>query len=283
LDERVKILAKRLDAETSSARQKNMKEFDKFVEIVRKLRKECPWDREQTHESLRRCLLEESYEVLEAIDNKDMAELKKELGDLLLQVVFHSVMAEETKSFTLEEIMNDEMNKLISRHPHIFGDVKVANSDEVKANWEALKIKEGRKSLLDGVPKELPSLFRAYRIQEKASKVGFDWDDLQPVYDKILEEINELKQAIDDKKKGEDIKTRQEEIENEFGDVLFALVNYSRFLKINPEDALRKTVEKFIFRFHKIEEYAKEKNLNLKEMTLEEMDEVWNKAKGNLS
>ncbi len=279
----MKILAKRLDAETSSARQKNMKEFDKFVEIVRKLRKECPWDREQTHESLRRCLLEESYEVLEAIDNKDMAELKKELGDLLLQVVFHSVMAEETKSFTLEEIMNDEMNKLISRHPHIFGDVKVANSDEVKANWEALKIKEGRKSLLDGVPKELPSLFRAYRIQEKASKVGFDWDDLQPVYDKILEEINELKQAIDDKKKGEDIKTRQEEIENEFGDVLFALVNYSRFLKINPEDALRKTVEKFIFRFHKIEEYAKEKNLNLKEMTLEEMDEVWNKAKGNLS
>ena len=260
-----------------------MKEFDKFVEIVRKLRKECPWDREQTHESLRRCLLEESYEVLEAIDNKDMSELKKELGDLLLQVVFHSVMAEETNSFSLEDIMNNEMKKLISRHPHIFGDVKVSNSDEVKANWEALKIKEGRKSLLDGVPKELPSLFRAYRIQEKASKVGFDWDDLQPVYDKILEEINELKQAIEEKKKGKDLKAKQEEIENEFGDVLFALVNYSRFLKINPEDALRKTVEKFIYRFHKIEEYAKAKGLNLKEMTLEEMDEVWNKAKNNLS
>jgi len=258
-----------------------MKEFDKFVEIVRKLRKECPWDREQTHESLRRCLLEESYEVLEAIDNNNMTELKKELGDLLLQVIFHSVMAEETNSFTLEDVMKNEMKKLISRHPHIFGDVKVANSDEVKANWEALKIKEGRKSLLDGVPKELPSLFRAYRIQEKASKVGFDWDDLQPVYDKILEEINELKQAIEEKKKGKDIKVKQKEIENEFGDVLFALVNYSRFLKINPEDALRKTVEKFIYRFHKIEEYAKEKELNLKEMTLEEMDEVWNKAKGS--
>jgi len=258
-----------------------MKEFERFVEIVRKLRKECPWDKEQTHESLRRCLLEESYEVLEAIDNNDMTELRKELGDLLLQVVFHSVMAEETQIFTLKDVINNEMEKLISRHPHIFGDVKVSGSEEVKSNWEAIKLKEGRKSVLDGVPKELPSLFRAYRIQEKASKVGFDWNDPQPVYDKILEEINELKEAIENMREKNNTRINQREIENEFGDVLFAIVNYSRFLKINPEDALRKTIEKFIFRFRKIEEYAGRKGINLKEMSLEEMDKIWNKAKNN--
>lgn len=248
--------------------------FIEFVNIVKRLRVECPWDKEQTHESLRRCLLEESYEVLEAIDNNDMTELRKELGDLMLQVVFHGIMGEETSSFDLVNVLEAETEKLISRHPHVFGDTKVSNSDEVKTNWEKLKQKEGRISVLDGVPKELPALFRAYRVQEKAAKVGFDWKEVKPVYDKILEEISELKENIEKS-------ASQENIEDEFGDVLFSIVNYARFIKINPEDALRKTIEKFIFRFQKIEDYARENNLVLDEMTLEEMDEVWVRVKNN--
>lgn len=246
--------------------------FDDFFKIVKRLRKECPWDREQTHESLRRCLLEEAYEVLEAIDTNNLEELRKELGDLMLQVLFHSVMAEETNTFTLKDVLDFEIEKLISRHPHVFGDVNVKDSEEVKTNWEKLKSKEGRKSVLDGVPKELPALFRAYRIQEKASKVGFDWKNEKPVYDKILEEIEELKKNVSSS-------LSKEEIEDEFGDVLFSIVNYARFLKINPEDALRKTIEKFIKRFQKIEEFAKEKNIKPDDMTLDEMDEIWNKSK----
>jgi len=248
--------------------------FIEFVNIVRKLRVECPWDKEQTHKSLRRCLLEESYEVLEAIDNDDMSELRKELGDLMLQVVFHGIMGEDTSAFDLIDVLDGETEKLISRHPHVFGDVKVSGSDEVMTNWEKLKQKEGRVSVLDGVPKELPSLFRAYRVQEKAAKVGFDWKDVKPVYAKILEEISELKENIENA-------TSQEKIEDEFGDVLFSIVNYARFIKINPEDALRKTIEKFIFRFQKIEEYARESNLVIDDMTLEEMDEVWVRVKNN--
>lgn len=248
--------------------------FIEFVNIVRKLRVECPWDKEQTHKSLRRCLLEESYEVLDAIDNDDMSELRKELGDLMLQVVFHGIMGEDTSAFDLIDVLDGETEKLISRHPHVFGDVKVSGSDEVMTNWEKLKQKEGRVSVLDGVPKELPSLFRAYRVQEKAAKVGFDWKDVKPVYAKILEEISELKENIENA-------TSQEKIEDEFGDVLFSIVNYARFIKINPEDALRKTIEKFIFRFQKIEEYARESNLVIDDMTLEEMDEVWVRVKNN--
>ncbi|MFZ4589979.1 MAG: nucleoside triphosphate pyrophosphohydrolase [Ignavibacteria bacterium] len=248
--------------------------FIEFVNIVKRLRVECPWDKEQTHESLRRCLLEESYEVLEAIDNNDMTELRKELGDLMLQVVFHGIMGEETSSFDLINVLEAETEKLVSRHPHVFGDVKVSDSDEVKINWEKLKQKEGRISVLDGVPKELPALFRAYRVQEKAAKVGFDWKDVKPVYDKILEEISELKENIEKS-------TSQEKIEDEFGDVLFSIVNYARFIKINPEDALRKTIEKFIFRFQKIEDFARENKLVLDDMTLEEMDEVWVRVKNN--
>ena len=248
------------------------KEFIKFVEIVKKLRSECPWDKEQTHSSLRRCLLEESYEVLEAIDNNNLEELKRELGDLLLQVVFHTTIGEEQNEFSLSDVIKLETEKLIARHPHVFGDVKVSGSDEVKTNWEKLKSKEGRDSTLDGVPKELPALFRAYRIQEKASKVGFDWKDEKPVYQKILEEINELKNNIDSG-------VEKDKVEDEFGDVLFSIVNYSRFLRINPEDALRKTIEKFIFRFQKIEEYAKSSNKKLEDMSLEEMDEIWIRAK----
>lgn len=239
---------------------------------MNRLRAECPWDKEQTHKSLRRCLLEETHEVLDAIDSGDMTELKKELGDVMLQVLFHSVMAEETGDFTLVDVMKTEQKKLIDRHPHIFGDVKVANSDEVKVNWEKLKAKEGRKSVLDGIPGELPALFKAYRIQEKASKVGFDWKEEAPVLDKISEELEELKENVQANKS-------KEEIEDELGDLLFSIVNYARFLKINPEDALRGTIKKFSSRFQKIEEFAKSNNKQLEDMTLEEMDAIWEKAK----
>lgn len=248
-----------------------MKEFDKFVDIVRQLRKECPWDKVQTHESLRRCLLEESYEVLEAIDNNDMDELRKELGDVLLQVVFHGIMAEETEHFNLEDVIRQETEKLIYRHPHVFGDVKVNGKEEVLINWESLKMKEGRKYILDGIPNELPALFKAYRVQEKVAKVGFDWKDPKPVYDKILEEISELKETI--------VNEESDNIEMEFGDVLFAIVNYARFIHVNPEDALRKTIDKFSRRFRKIEEYAEANNRKVSDMTLEEMDVIWEQSK----
>ena len=237
--------------------------FLEFVEIVKRLRRECPWDKEQTHESLRRCMLEESYEVLESIDN----------NDILLQVVFHTTIGEEQNTFSLNEVIDLEKKKLIARHPHIFGDVKVSGAEEVKSNWEKLKRKEGRESVLEGVPAELPALFKAYRIQEKAAKVGFDWKDPKPVYDKILEEIGELKHNIENG-------LEHHKIEDEFGDVLFSIVNYARFLKINPEDALRKTISKFSGRFQKIEAFAKSQGIKPEDMTLEEMDVIWNNAKG---
>ncbi|HRE40417.1 MAG TPA: nucleoside triphosphate pyrophosphohydrolase [Ignavibacteria bacterium] len=253
--------------------ENNLKEeFIKFYELVKLLRNECPWDKEQTRESLRRCLLEETYEVLEAIDNNNIAELEKELGDLLLQVIFHSVIAEQENLFSLKSILQIERKKLIERHPHIFENLKVNGSDEVKTNWEKLKKKEGRLSVLDGIPAELPALLKAFRIQEKAAKVGFDWKDEKPVFGKILEELNELKSNIDNKK---DLK----DIENEFGDLLFSIVNYARFLKINPEDALRGTINKFRKRFNEIEKFAKENNFELENMTLKEMDEIWERAK----
>ena len=248
-------------------------EFVEFVEIVKRLRTDCPWDKIQTHLSLRRCLLEETYEVLEAIDENKPDELKKELGDLLLQVVFLSNIAEEENEFTLKDVIESESVKLIDRHPHVYGDLKVSDSDEVKRNWEMLKKNEGRKSVIDGIPEQLPALLKAYRIQEKASKVGFDWKDEEPVFDKIREELEELKVNVNS---GKD----QKEIEDEFGDVLFSLVNFARYHRINPEDALRKTVSKFKKRFNQIEDFAKENDIELEAMSLEEMDAVWNKAKG---
>ena len=247
-------------------------EFDDFINIVKRLRKDCPWDRIQTHLSLRRCLLEETYEVLESIDENNMPELKKELGDILLQVIFHSIIAEENKDFDLSQVITSVQTKLIDRHPHVFGDVKITDSEEVKKNWELLKKKEGRKSVIEGIPDQLPALLKAYRIQEKASKVGFDWKEEDPVFDKITEELSELRENVINGKPHKDI-------EDEMGDVLFSIVNYSRFLKINPEDALRKTVNKFRDRFSKIEKFAEENNTPIEEMTLEEMDVVWEKAK----
>lgn len=245
--------------------------FEEFVDVVKKLRKECPWDREQTHDSIRDATLEETYEVLEAIDNKDYDELKKELGDLLLHVVFHSVIAEETDTFKLDDVIAYVQEKLIRRHPHVFGNTEVSGSNEVKKNWEAIKLTEGRESVLEGVPKQLPSLQRAYRLQEKASKVGFDWQHKDDVWKKVIEEIEEMHES---ERSGDN-----EELEKEVGDVFFSLVNYSRFLGINPENALRITNEKFINRFDYVQKKIKESGKNISESNLEEMDKYWEESK----
>lgn len=248
-----------------------MQEFSKFVEIVRRLRKECPWDREQTHASVRHSLIEETYEVVEAIDKNDLTALKHELGDLLLHVVFHTSIAEEFNEFTLKEVIEDITMKLIRRHPHVFGDIKVNNSKEVISNWEKTKLTEGRKSILEGVPKELPALLRAHRLQDKASKVGFDWEKKEDAWRKVEEEMRELHTAIES--------CDQEKIEAEYGDLLFALVNYSRFINVNPENSLRQTIDKFIKRFQYIEKQLKERGKDLHSTSLEEMDSLWEEAK----
>ena len=246
--------------------------FTRFVEITKRLRKECPWDREQTHQSIRHSLIEEAYEVVEAIDTDNLDELRKELGDLLLHVVFHSNIAEEQNEFTLENVINGITDKLIFRHPHVFGDTKVKNAEHVKQNWEKLKMQEGRTSVMDGVPKELPALLRAHRLTDKASKVGFDWEKKEDAWKKVDEEMGELHRAIE----AED----RENTEAEFGDLLFALVNYSRFIQVNPENALRQTVAKFISRFQHIERRLKEMGKDIHSSSLEEMDRLWEEAKG---
>lgn len=246
------------------------KDFKEFVDIVRKLRVECPWDREQTNDSIKAATIEEAYEAVEAIDGKNYEELKKELGDLLLHVIFHSVIAEGNNKFTLAEVVNSIKEKLIRRHPHVFGNSKISDANEVKRNWEVIKLAEGRKSLLDGVPKSLPGLQRASRLQEKASKVGFDWENKDDVWKKVIEEIEEMKKEEDNE---------NGELENEVGDVFFALVNYSRYIGINPENALRKTNEKFIKRFKYIEKKISDSGRKITESNLEEMDKYWNESK----
>jgi len=245
--------------------------FQKFIRVVERLRKECPWDREQTHQSIRHSLIEETYEVIEAIDQKDYLELKYELGDLLLHIVLHSIMAEEHKEFTIDSVIESITEKMIRRHPHVFGKVAVKDAQEVKRNWEHIKLTEGRTSVIDGVPKEMPALLRALRIQEKASKVGFDWKKKQDVWKKVIEEINELRDAERSKK--------QDHIEEEFGDLLFSLVNYSRFIGVNPEFALKDSVNKFSKRFYHIEEELKRRGKQIGTVPLKEMDKIWNKKK----
>jgi MazG family protein len=247
------------------------KEFLEFVEIVHKLRRECPWDKEQTHSSIRHSLIEETYEVVEAIDQGNLDDLKKELGDLLLHVVFHASIAEQANEFTLEDVIKTITEKLIRRHPHVFGEVEVSGSKQVISNWEKIKMTEGRNSVMEGVPKELPALLRAHRLQDKASKVGFDWEKKEDAWKKVDEEMNELHRAI---KSG-----KQDEVEAEFGDLLFAMVNYSRFINVNPEIALRQTVEKFITRFQYIEKRLKEIGKDIHSSSLEEMDKLWEEAK----
>ena len=243
--------------------------FIELVHIVARLRKECPWDREQTHESLRAPLIEEAYEAIEAIDNQDFTELGKELGDLMLQIIFHSDLAAEAKTFTLEDLIRAETAKLIYRHPHVFADVKVSGADEVSLNWEQFKRKEtGRTSVLDGVPAILPALQRASRIQDKAAKVGFDWKEPESVLNKVREELDEFLKEQDPIKK-----------EEEFGDLLFSLVNFSRHVKIEPETALREATKKFERRFRKVEALVESSEKDWGGYSLIELDAIWNQIK----
>lgn len=256
--------------------------FNEFVDIVKRLRKECPWDKEQTNDSIKANTIEEAYEVVEAIDKKDYEELKKELGDLLLHVVFHTVIVEEQNKFDINDVIDAIQAKLIRRHPHVFGEKKVNGSEEVKKNWEEIKLEEGRENLLEGIPESLPALQRAHRLQEKAAKVGFDWERKEQVWGKVIEEIQEmhemdllLNKSINSDEK-DDIKLK---LEKEVGDVFFALVNYARFLNINPEDALRKTNRKFIKRFSYIENKIKDTGRNISQSNLIEMDKYWEESK----
>ncbi len=251
---------------------KAQEEFKQLVDIMKRLRKECPWDRTQTPHSLCQYILEEAYETVEAIDNRDWHELQKELGDLMLQIVFQAEIAEENKLFTLYDVIKAINEKLVRRHPHVFGETKVKNADEVKEKWEFIKVHdENRKSLLEGVPKNLSGLLRAQRLQDKAAKVGFDWDDIKGIIRKICEEISEMEIAIKQKK--------IEEIESEIGDLLFSIVNLARFQNINAENALRNTINKFISRFQYIEKKLAERNRSLYQSSLEEMDKLWEESK----
>lgn len=252
--------------------------YQDLLDIVTKLRSKdgCPWDMKQTHESLVPNLLEETYEVIDAIQNKDMDGMKEELGDLLLQIIFHSDIASETDSFTIDDVVDRIANKLIYRHPHVFGsNTDVHTAEEVIGNWEKLKQKEKHMStyseVLESIPKVLPSLIRAYKVQKKASDVGFDWDDWEPIIDKLYEEISEVKEAVNS---GD-----QRKIEEELGDVFFSVVNLSRFFKVNPEFALTKCVEKFINRFRYVEKSAFAQGVQLESMTLQEMDKLWEESK----
>lgn len=256
--------------------------FNEFVDIVKRLRKECPWDREQTNDSIKANTIEEAYEVVDAIDHKDYTELKKELGDLLLHVVFHTVIVEEQDKFDINDVIDSIQTKLIRRHPHIFGATKVNGSEEVKKNWEEIKLEEGRENLLEGIPESLPALQRAHRLQEKAAKVGFDWEKKEDVWGKVIEEIREMHEIDNMINSGNNeniVRDLKEKLEKEVGDVFFALVNYARFLNINPEDALRKTNRKFINRFTYVENKIKETGRIISQSNLKEMDKYWEESK----
>lgn len=249
--------------------------FKDLIEIVGILREECPWDRKQTHESIKDNLIEEAYEAVEAIDSRNFEELKKELGDVLLHVVFHSNMAEETDAFSIDEVIYSLQQKLIRRHPHVFGDEEAEDESQVAENWENIKLKEGKTSILQGIPKQLPALIRAQRMQEKAANVGFDWPEFEQVWDKLEEELQEFREVAE---QGD----RQKSLE-EFGDLLFSLVNVGRFFDINAEDSLRSTNRKFIRRFQYIEDQLEQEEKDISEVSLEEMDKHWNRSKSQSS
>ena len=253
-------------------REKQLAAFGRLLDIMDDLRAKCPWDKKQTMESLRHLTIEETDELGDAILNNDLQEVKKELGDLLLHIVFYAKIGSETGDFDIADVANGVCDKLIVRHPHIYGDVKVANEEDVKRNWEKIKLQEGNKSVLGGVPQSLPALVKASRIQDKAAGVGFDWDNIDDVFAKIKEEIEELHAEVKAQK--------HTAIEAEFGDVLFSLINYARFLKVNPEDALERTNKKFITRFQYLERKAAESGKSLRDMTLAEMESYWQEAKG---
>jgi len=252
-------------------RANQLKALDRLLTIMDELRKKCPWDKKQTFESLRHLTIEETYELGDAILDNNLLEIKNELGDLLLHIVFYSKIGSETDDFDFSDVANSVCEKLISRHPHIYGNLKVNNEEDVKQNWESLKLKEGKESVLEGVPNSLPAIIKASRIQDKVAGIGFDWEESHQVYDKLKEELQELDHEISE--------NNTDNIEAEFGDVLFSLINYARFLKINPENALERTNKKFIKRFQYLENKAKELNKPIKEMTLSEMDIYWEEAK----
>ncbi len=246
-------------------------DLDEFIRIVRRLRRDCPWDRKQTHRSLRHSLIEETYEVVEALDSRDLPHLRDELGDLFLHAILQTTIAEQAGEFTLRDVLRRESAKLIRRHPHVFGTTQVRDEEEVRRNWERIKLTEGRQSVLEGVPRSMPGLQRALRVQQRAAKVGFDWDNEDQVWKKVREELEEVRHALRSRK--------QAKKEEEFGDLLFALVNYARFLKINPENALRHTIDKFTRRFQYIERELAHRGKTVHDSTLEEMDYYWEKAK----
>lgn len=247
-----------------------LKAFERLLNIMDDLREKCPWDKKQTLESLRHLTIEETYELSDAILENDLNELKGEIGDLMLHMVFYSKIASEQNAFDIEDVLNGISEKLIHRHPHIYGDSTAETEEEVKANWEKLKLKEGKTSVLQGVPKSLPAMVKAMRIQEKVKGVGFDWDNQQQVWEKVQEELAELQVEIDQK---------SNKISEEFGDVLFSLINYARFIDVNPEEALERTNKKFKSRFQEMEKLIKNSSKQLTKMNLAEMDIYWEKAK----
>ena len=259
-----------------NSKEQSLHAFSRLLDIMDKLRAECPWDKKQTFQSLRHLTIEETYELGDAILDNNLSEIKKELGDLLLHIVFYAKIGSETNSFDIADVCNEISDKLIYRHPHIYGDVKVIDEEEVKRNWEKLKLKEGKekKSILEGVPKSLPALVKATRMQDKVAAVGFEWENTEQVLDKIKEEILEFE--IEKKS------NNQDKMEAEFGDILFALVNYGRFNKINPENALERTNKKFISRFKHIENQARENNKEISDLPLKELLDLWKKAKNQI-
>lgn len=252
-------------------RKEQLKALNRLLDIMDELRLKCPWDKKQTLQSLRHLTIEETYELADAILENNPTEIKKELGDLLLHIIFYSKIGSETNDFDIADVANTISEKLIYRHPHIYGNTKVTNEEEVKQNWEKLKLKEGKKSVLEGVPKSLPAMVKANRIQDKVAGVGFDWENAQQVWQKVQEELAELNAEIKNK--------NNNKIEAEFGDVLFSLINYARFINVNPENALERTNKKFINRFTYLEKEAQKQSKKLQNMTLEEMNTLWNKSK----
>jgi len=252
-------------------REDALQAFNRLLDIMDELRAQCPWDKKQTMQSLRNLTIEETYELADAIIENDLKGIKEELGDLMLHLVFYAKIGSETKDFDMSDVINTVCEKLINRHPHIYGDVQVTDEEEVKLNWEKLKLKEGKKSVLGGVPKSLPAMVKAYRIQEKAKQVGFEWETKDQVWEKVEEETAELKIAIE--------KETPQRVAAEFGDVLFSLINYARFIEVDPETALEQTNKKFIKRFQEMESQALAQQKPLTEMTLAEMDAIWNVVK----
>ncbi len=254
-------------------REKQMEAFGELLDIMDELREKCPWDKKQTMQSLRHLTIEETYELGDAILDDDQDEIRKELGDLLLHIVFYSKIGSEKKSFDILEVIRGINEKLIHRHPHVYGDVEAQTEEQVAKNWEQLKLKEGKKSVLEGVPKSLPAMIKASRIQDKAASSGFDWDETEQVFTKVQEEIKELHDEV--------VREDPVRIESEFGDVLFSLINYARFIKVDPESALERTNKKFIKRFQFLENEVRKNGQSLKDMSLDEMDVYWNKSKSH--